>query len=84
MMPKAGGERLIARIVYKGPIPAPVKEGAPVGLLKVWRGDNLALETPVHAAGNVDKGGLTTRALDAVTESMIGLFRAGAERVVTR
>ncbi len=84
MMPKAGGERLIARLVYQGPVPAPVKEGTPVGVLKVWRGDNVALETPVHAAGNVEKGGLTQRAFDAVTESMIGLFRAGAERVVTR
>ena len=84
MMPKTGGERLIARLVYQGPVPAPVKEGTPVGVLKVWRGDNVALETPVHAAGNVEKGGLTQRAFDAVTESVIGLFRAGAERVVTR
>jgi D-alanyl-D-alanine carboxypeptidase (penicillin-binding protein 5/6) len=84
MVPKAGGERLIARIVYQGPVPAPVKKGTPVGVLKVWRGDNVVLETPVHAAADVDKGGLTRRAFDAVTESMIGLFRAGAERVVTR
>jgi serine-type D-Ala-D-Ala carboxypeptidase (penicillin-binding protein 5/6) len=84
MVPKAGGEHLTARIVYQGPVPAPVKEGTPVGALKVWRGENVVLETPVHAAGNVDKGGITRRAFDAVTESVIGLFRAGAERVVTR
>ncbi len=84
MMPKAGGEHLMARIVYQGPVPAPVKEGTPVGALKVWRGENVILETPLHAAGNVEKGGLTSRAFDAVTESVIGLFRAGAERVVTR
>ncbi len=84
MVPKAGGEHLIARIVYQGPVPAPVKEGTPVGSLKVWRGDNVILETPVHAAANIGKGNLPQRALDAVTESVIGLFRAGAERVVTR
>lgn len=84
MVPKAGGEHLTARIVYQGPVPAPVKEGTPVGALKVWRGENVVLETPLHAAGNVEKGGITRRAFDAVTESMIGLFRAGAERVVTR
>ncbi len=84
MVPKSGGEHLTARIVYQGPVPAPVKEGTPVGALKVWRGENVVLETPVHAAANVERGGLTSRAFDAVTESMIGLFRAGAERVVTR
>lgn len=84
MVPKAGGERLTARIVYQGPVLAPVKEGTPVGVLKVWRGDNVVLQTPLHAAANIDKGGLTRRAFDAVTESMIGLFRAGAQRVVTR
>src|SRR5579885_1067010 len=84
MVPKAGGERLIARIVYQGPVPAPVKEGTPIGALKVWRGENVVLEAPLHAAGSVDKGNLTQRALDAVTESVIGLFRAGAERVVVR
>ncbi len=84
MVPKAGGEHLTARIVYQGPVPAPVKEGTPVGALKVWRGENVVLETPLHAAGSVGKGGLTQRAFDAVTESVIGLFRAGAERVVTR
>ena len=84
MVPKAGGERLVARIVYQGPVPAPVTEGTPIGALKVWRGDNVVLETPLHASGNVGKGNLTQRALDAVTESVIGLFRAGAERVVIR
>jgi len=84
MVPKAGGEHLIARIVYQGPVPAPVTEGTPIGVLKVWRGENMVLETPLHAAGNVSKGSLPQRAFDAVTESMIGLFRAGAERVVTR
>jgi D-alanyl-D-alanine carboxypeptidase (penicillin-binding protein 5/6) len=81
MVPKAGGERLIARIVYKGPVPAPVTEGTPAGALKVWRGENVALETPLHAAGNVGKGNLPQRAIDAVTEMVIALFRAGAERL---
>ena len=81
MVPKAGGERLIARIVYKGPVPAPVKEGTPVGALKVWRGENVVLETPLHAAGDVGKGNLPQRAIDAVSEMVIALFRAGAERL---
>ncbi len=82
MVPKDGGARLVARIVYTGPVPAPVKSGQPIGKLKVWRGDDVVLEAPLHSAGNVGIGNLPQRALDAVTETMIALFRAGAETVV--
>jgi D-alanyl-D-alanine carboxypeptidase (penicillin-binding protein 5/6) len=81
MVPKAGGEKLIARIVYAGPVPAPVKEGLPVGKLKVWRNDNVVLETPLKTSASIGKGNISQRAFDAVTELMIGLFRAGAERL---
>jgi D-alanyl-D-alanine carboxypeptidase (penicillin-binding protein 5/6) len=81
MVPKAGGERLIARIVYTGPVPAPVAVGTRIGMLKVWRNDNLVLSVPLKTAGSVAKGTLSQRALDSVTELMIGLFRAGAERL---
>lgn len=81
MVPKDGGARLVARIVYTGPVPAPVKEGLPIGKLKVWRGDNVVLEAPLHAAGNVGVGNLPQRAFDSVTEMVIALFRAGAERL---
>ncbi len=81
MVPKDGGARLVARIVYSGPVRAPVKSGLPVGKLKVWRGDNVVLEAPLHAAGDVGVGNLPQRALDAVTEMAIALFRAGAERL---
>ena len=81
MMPKAGGERLIARIVYTGPVPAPVKKGQTIGAIKVWRGDSLILTQPLQATDDVGKGTLTQRAFDAVTEMVIALFRAGAERI---
>ena len=81
LLPKAGGEKLIARIVYKGPVPAPVTEGTPIGNLKVWRNDNLILSTPLKASEAVGKGNMPQRAFDAVTEMIIALFRAGAERL---
>jgi serine-type D-Ala-D-Ala carboxypeptidase (penicillin-binding protein 5/6) len=81
MMPKAGGERLIARIVYTGPVPAPVKKGQQIGAIKVWRSDNLILTQPLRAADDVEKGTLTQRAFDALSEMVIALFRAGAERL---
>jgi D-alanyl-D-alanine carboxypeptidase (penicillin-binding protein 5/6) len=81
MVPKSGGERLLARIVYNGPVPAPVVKGQDIGKLKVWRGENLALEVPVTAAEDVGPGSTTHRAMDAATELMIGLFRAGVNKL---
>jgi serine-type D-Ala-D-Ala carboxypeptidase (penicillin-binding protein 5/6) len=81
MVPKSGGEKLIARIAYQGPVPAPVTQGQTIGLLKVWRDDKLVLQVPLKAAESVGKGNMPGRALDAVTEMVIALFRAGAERL---
>ena len=81
MLPKSGADKLIARIVYKGPVPAPIAAGQPIGTLKVWRSDHVILEMPLKAAESVGKGNLTQRAFDAVTEMMVALFRAGAERL---
>jgi D-alanyl-D-alanine carboxypeptidase (penicillin-binding protein 5/6) len=81
MVPKNGGERLLARIAYTGPVPAPVAKDQPIGLLKVWRGDDLVLETPLKAAANVGTGNLPQRAFDAMTELIIALFRAGVQRL---
>jgi len=81
MVPKTGNDKLIARIVYTGPVPAPVAEGTPVGTLKVWRGDSLALEVPLKTGAAIGKGTLSQRAFDAATEMVINAFRAGAERL---
>jgi D-alanyl-D-alanine carboxypeptidase (penicillin-binding protein 5/6) len=81
MMPRNNEERLSARIVYRGPVPAPVAKGQPIGKLEVRRGDSLALEVPLRAAEDVGPGSMSKRAMDAVTELMIGLFRAGVDRL---
>jgi D-alanyl-D-alanine carboxypeptidase (penicillin-binding protein 5/6) len=81
MVPRNINERIAARVTYTGPVPAPVEQGRRVGILKVWRGDTLALEVPLQTAEAVGKGSLSQRALDAVAETMISLFRAGAQRL---
>src|SRR5215510_7634032 len=81
LLPKAGGDKLIARIVYSGPVPAPVSEGTRIGNLKVWRNENVILTMPLKAAESIGKGSMPQRAFDAVTEMIIALFRAGAERL---
>jgi serine-type D-Ala-D-Ala carboxypeptidase (penicillin-binding protein 5/6) len=81
MVQKNGTDKLIARVVYNGPVRAPIEAGQQVGVVKVWRGANIAVETPVFAAEPVAKGSTMRRAIDGVSELVIGAFRAGAEKL---
>ena len=74
-VPITNRDRLVARIVYTGPVVAPVEEGTPIGALKVWIGDTLSQETPLFAAESVGVGKLHQRALDAIEELAIGWLR---------
>jgi D-alanyl-D-alanine carboxypeptidase (penicillin-binding protein 5/6) len=76
-----GDQRLIAHIVYTGPVPAPISKGQTVAELKVWRGDDLALDVPLQAADDVGVGSMSQRAMDGATELMIGLMRAGVDKL---
>jgi len=81
MVSKVAQNKIIARVVYTGPVPAPVQQGQQIGTLRVWRGEALVLEVPLRATESVGTGNLSQRALDAVTEFVIGLFRAGIQRL---
>jgi D-alanyl-D-alanine carboxypeptidase (penicillin-binding protein 5/6) len=81
LVPRGGNERLTAKVVYDGPIRAPVSLGQPIGTLKVWRGDILTIEVPLQAGEAVRTGSTTQRAVDGAAELMYKLFRAGAERL---
>jgi len=81
MVQKNGNDKLIARIVYSGPVRAPIEAGQKLGAVKVWRGSNIAVETPVYAAQAVGQGSTIRRAVDGAAELAIGLFRAGAEKL---
>ena len=81
MVPKNGSEKLIARVVYNGPVRAPVASGQAVGVVRVWRGANLAMETPVYAGEAVDTGSTMRRAIDGASELVVGMFRASAEKL---
>ena len=75
MIPRGSGERLTGRIVFNGPIVAPVQEGDQIARLKIYRGQTLALDVPLRAAASVETGALHQRALDASFELISGLFR---------
>ncbi len=81
MVQRNGTDKLIARIIYTGPVHAPIQPGQRIGVLKVWRGNNIAMESPLVAAEAVATGSTTRRAIDGASELVIGLFRAGAEKL---
>jgi serine-type D-Ala-D-Ala carboxypeptidase (penicillin-binding protein 5/6) len=69
------GEKLSAKIIYQGPLMAPVREGVEVGRLRIWRGQSQVLEVPLRTGGSVAVGTLTERALDAGLELAGGFLR---------
>jgi len=81
MVQKNGNDRLIARIVYDGPVRAPIEQGQRIGAIKVWRGANVAVEEPLYASDAVTTGTTMQRAIDGASELMIGMFRAGIEKL---
>ncbi len=81
MVQKNGTDKLIARVVYSGPVRAPIEAGQQVGVVRVWRGANIAVEAPVYAAEAVATGSTMRRAIDGAGELVVSIFRAGVEKL---
>ncbi len=81
MVQKNGNDKLIARLVYNGPVRAPIEAGQRIGVVRVWRGADVAMETPVYAAELIGTGSTMRRAIDGVSELVIGMFRVGVEKL---
>ena len=81
LVPRSTSDKLSAKVVYSGPVMAPVEKGKTVGTLKVSRGDSVVLEVPLQAGEDVVVGGLPQRAFDAMGEMVINVFRAGVDRL---
>jgi D-alanyl-D-alanine carboxypeptidase (penicillin-binding protein 5/6) len=81
MVQKNANDKLIARVVYTGPVRAPIEPGQPIGVVRVWRNSRVAVETPVYAAEPVGIGSTVRRAIDGASELVIGMFRAGVEKL---
>ena len=80
LLPRGSGDRISARIVYQGPLPAPVEAGQEIGRLRVMRGDVLALDQPVYAGEAVGTGTLSQRAMDAALEVGTDLVRRAFDK----
>lgn len=73
LVQRGSGERLSGRIVYTGPLEAPVEAGAEVAHLKVSRGARELVDFPLKTAAAVPVGSLPRRAWDAGLE-YVGTF----------
>ncbi len=75
LIQRGNRDKLKARVVYTGPIKAPVVKGQPIGRLEVTRNDAIVQEIPVEAAEAVEVGSIRQRAIDGTREVLIGLLR---------
>jgi serine-type D-Ala-D-Ala carboxypeptidase (penicillin-binding protein 5/6) len=79
LIPKGAKSKLRARIVYMGPLRAPVEEGQQVGALEVMNDQELISRVPLYATQSIDVGPLYSRALDAAYELVVGAIHSGVE-----
>lgn len=80
LLPRGSGDRITAKVVYQGPLVAPVEQGREIGRLRITRGDTQALDQPLYAGDTVEAGTIPQRALDATWEVGTGLFRKAFEK----
>jgi D-alanyl-D-alanine carboxypeptidase (penicillin-binding protein 5/6) len=80
-VPKDGNSRIVARVVYRGPITAPVSRGDRVGVLRIWRDNLLQREVPLIADETIEEGSLGQRAFDASYELLAGALHPYAVKL---
>jgi D-alanyl-D-alanine carboxypeptidase (penicillin-binding protein 5/6) len=74
MMPRGATPDLRARIVYQGPIEAPIREGAQIARLVVFDGEKPILEQRLVAETAIENGPIHRQALDAGLEMIQQLW----------
>ncbi len=80
LVPRGSTEKLTGKIVYTGPLRAPVAKDMQVGELKIYRGSAEILSTPLHTAAGVEVGSLPRRAIDAGVELVTSAVRQNFTR----
>ena len=75
LVPRGSGDKLTGKIVYTGPLVAPVDKGVQVGQLELFRGAAEVLSVPLKTAESVAVGSLPHRALDAGLELVTAVVR---------
>ncbi|PTW60233.1 D-alanyl-D-alanine carboxypeptidase (penicillin-binding protein 5/6) [Breoghania corrubedonensis] len=71
-LPHDGREAYRMRVVYEGPVPAPVKKGQRVGELRLYQDKKLVQTAPLFTAADIGIGRLDQRAVDGARELLFG------------
>ncbi|HEY1735997.1 MAG TPA: D-alanyl-D-alanine carboxypeptidase family protein [Methylovirgula sp.] len=84
LVPRDLTEKITGRIVYMGPLIAPVEADKEVAHLEIFRGTTQILDAPLQTAESVAKGGLAGRAMDAVLQYVGDKVRFYIQKAVSR
>jgi D-alanyl-D-alanine carboxypeptidase (penicillin-binding protein 5/6) len=72
LLPEQRLEEVTARVVYDGPVPAPVAEGQEIASLKIAVGEEVVATAPLFAATGIPSGSVTQRARDGLADLLFG------------
>ena len=67
-VPKSGADKMTAKIIYSGPLAAPVEAGRPLGELRIFNAGAQVASAPLATKGAVARGPMSSRAADAAWE----------------
>jgi serine-type D-Ala-D-Ala carboxypeptidase (penicillin-binding protein 5/6) len=73
-------EKLDAKLLYDGPLEAPVMKGKAFGRLQILRDNQISLEVPLYSTADVPIGSLPQRAFGAIYELGVGLIQGGRKQ----
>ncbi len=72
LLPRGSRDLIKGRIVYQGPVQAPIESGQEIGKLQITLGNDVLREAPVYANEDVGRGSLPQRAMDGLKELLLG------------
>ncbi len=65
---------IAAKVIYRGPVVAPVDKGQEIGKLQIYHLNALVSERPLYAGENVAEGSMTQKAFSAVKDLLGSLI----------
>lgn len=80
LVDSSGTEKLSARLLYDGPLAAPIHRNDTIGQLQILREGQVSLEIPLYAVADVPVGSLPQRAFGAIYELGIGLVQGRQDK----
>ncbi len=84
LVPRDLNEKITGRIVYMGPLIAPIVAGQEVAHLEIFRGTTQILDTPLLTAEDIGQGSLPRRAMDAALQYVGDKIRYYIQKAVNR